>query len=186
MGFDPTNFNPSEHGSDNIGEAIPPGEYVMTVRGFSRHVRRGKNQIDFVVKAVLNNKRQRISSEYSAVWETVTIQQNAIWRLSNLCTAVGHTTPFNIDDDRQLSGAVKGKPFKAKIIHETYNGEKKARIKGYLNMAAEDVKAFDEALEDMAIDDSTSDYGDSSGSGYSGTNSESNNDGDFTDDDIPF
>ena len=184
MTFDPRNFNPSEHEGGGVGDTLPIGEYVAMVKGFKRHVRRGKNQIDLTVKAVLDANQRRVSDDYLPIWETITIQENAIWRLVNLCNAIGHNSPFNINDDREFSGAVKGKPFKIRVTHETYNGEKKARIKGYANLSSDDVKAFEEALEDMSIDGSTDNY--DSSDDYSSNNSSSDSGDDFTDDDIPF
>lgn len=183
MTFDPTNFDPDQH-ADGVSELLAPGEYVFVVKSFKRLVRKGKDQIDFMFKAILDARKQRVPASKSPVWETVTIAPNAIWRLANLCKAVGHQGPFNINDDAQLAAVVKNKPFKAQIAHETYQGSKSARLKRYVMISAEEKKSGQEILEDMAVDDA------SGGGGYGDYQDNDNYDPgyapEYADEDIPF
>lgn len=182
MSFDPSNFDPTKHG-DGVSSILPPGEYVFMVRTFKRAQRKGKHQIDFAFKAVLDSKQQRVPNSSSLVWETVTIAENAIWRLANLCAAIGHSNPFNINDDGELAGATKGHPFKAQIVHEKYQGSNTTKLKKYTAMTKEDFEAFKSALEDMVVDeamDTSNNYGDYSNQDDPGYVP------DYSDEDIPF
>jgi hypothetical protein len=190
MGVDFENFNPDDHtgGSD---EPVPPGDYVLAVKRFSRATRNDKDQIDFICIPVLDGDRNRIPQDnFAPIWETATLTDAAAWRLANLLEAVRATPPINVMSDRSLSAAVKMQPFKAKVARDSYQGKVRAKISKFLPLTDADRKAFEEIVEDLAVDDATgggeSDYergrSDGGGGGGGGGGGAPAN----FDDDIPF
>jgi len=188
--MDWNNFDPSEAAERSDKSLLPPGIYVMTAKMFKRSEKNGKERLMFVmVPLVSANKKPIEKNYYQAVFENCTLTVAASFRLRMLCAAVGRSTPFNVYSDDQVSEIFVRKPFKARVIHESYNGKVSPKIKEYLVMTSEEEKLADVVFEDWDID------GDSSG-GYHG-NSETSYD-DYpegavddnapppTDDDIPF
>ena len=190
--MDWTNFDPSEatKKSGNNKPILPPGIYVMAAKMFKRTTKNGKERLMFVCVPMIGEGNKPVSKdEYQAVFETCTLTVEASFRLGMLCLAVGRNTPFDVNSDSQVSSIFVRKPFKARVIHEPYQGKISPKIKEYLVMTSEEEKLADVVFEDWDID------GDSSG-GYHG-NSETSYD-DYpegavddnapppTDDDIPF
>lgn len=194
MSVDFENFDSGNHtgGSD---DPVPPGDYVLTVKSFKRNTRNGKEQIDFTVIPVLDGDRNKVDADcFQPVWETVTLTEAAAWRLANLLEAVKASPPINVMSDRSLSAVVKWKPFKARIVRDSYNGKVKAKIDRYMALTTTDVRAFDEVIEDMAVDRATG-GGDSGASGSRGSQGSGGGDMsdtagtpdyDIDDDDLPF
>lgn len=180
------NFNPSEHSGDDKAPIVP-GEFVMWCKGFNRANRNGKEQIDFIMIAILDAERNRVpADQFAPVWETCTLTDAAAWRLANLLDAVGATPPVNVMSDDSLSAAVKFQPFRAKIERDSYNGKDRAKIARFLQLSAIDKKAAQELSEDRGMDDSIDGGGYEASGGGSVGNNGGNNGGGFQDDDIPF
>jgi hypothetical protein len=180
MSFDPTNFNPSDHGQQ-VQDIIPPGVYVFWTKNFKRKQKNGKDQILFICEPVLRADGNRFPSrDFQPIFETVTLTAEAAWRLAAISQAVGRTTPFNIMSDRELASVFKFKPFKARVKHDTYNGRTSAKIDAFLPLNAAEEKAVDELLEDRAIEGEV-DPGDEPGDSYRGADAPP-----IDDDDLPF
>lgn len=194
MNFDPNNFDPNSYdgGGGDYGEQelLPAGHYVCWVKLYKRKESRGKSQILLVVIPVLTAKGDRIpDNKYSAIFETVTLTAKAAWRLAELCKALGQREPFNVNSDRELSAAVKFKPFLAAVKHETWQGNTSARIDQYLSLPENLRRAAEEMLDDQAVDRAASGdgYGSHPGNGgYGSDYSNAPSHDDFSDDDIPF
>ena len=185
MTIDFENFNPDDHqgGSE---DPVPPGDYVLTIKNFNRATRNGKQQIDFICIAVLDGDRNRLpKDQFAPIWETCTLTEAAAWRIANLLEAVKASQPINVMSDKSLTSAVKFKPFKAKVARDSYNGKVRAKLDRFVPMTDADRKAFEEVLEDVAVNNATG----GGGGGYSSESNTGTEGGagsqDF-DDDIPF
>jgi len=159
MSVDWTNFDPGKHagGSD---DPIPPGDYILTVKSFRRQVRNQKRQIDFIIVPLLDADLNRVSAgQFAPLWETVTLTQAAAFRLANLLEAIRVQPPINVTSDSSLAGAVRWKPFKARIGKDVYNGKARAKLDKYLPLSEREAKAFAEVLEDFQVDSQLSQAG---------------------------
>lgn len=137
--FDPTNFDPTEYGEGD--EPIPEGAIIARVVGFSRaETAAGDSRIDFRVEGILDENHERLDG-YAPVFETVTLTRKAIWRMGNLCKAVGQTARFNLSSDMELSEAIQNKPFKCRVYHDDWNGRVRAKLDTYLTLTDEDKNA---------------------------------------------
>jgi hypothetical protein len=184
MTFDPSNFNPNEHQSGG-GDLLPAGTFICWVRNFKRKQSRGKDQILFIIDAILSADHKRIAKDrFQPIFETVTMTADAAWKFADLCSAIGQRDPFNAMSDRELAAVVRYKPFKATIKRRTYQGTEQVEVSRYLTMSGDDRKAAEEVLEDRAVDNATGDsYEGGGGDSYGG---EEYSASDFSDDDIPF
>lgn len=173
MAFDPTNFDPGKHSSEGGGELVAPGTYICIATKATRNNERGKPQIDFMVQPVIDAKTGQVQSEgTSALFETATLTEKAVWRFANMCEAI-QTGPFNANSDREVQTKVLGKPFVAVIVKDSYNGIERRKITQYKALNSANEKAYEAWREDAALNSSTG-QGSSNGGGSS------------DDDDIPF
>lgn len=193
--LDLNNFNPDDYDSKPMPD---PGFYVC-VTTWMKRVREPKHQIQFHMQPIINTvTHDVVSNDVGEVFETATFTEKAIWRFANLCAAIG-TGRFNANSDREVMEKVLGRPFKAKIVADTYNGKERRRMESYFKINKEEETAYSKWEEDNALGSSSSssmgnfDSGPSSNpesswgsSDSASTSRPSNPDADFTDDDIPF
>jgi hypothetical protein len=186
MGFNPNNFDPAAHGSGG-DEILPVATYILWVRSFKRRSSNGKDQIMFIIDAIAHSSGKVVPKDrFSPIFETITLTANAAWRLADLCQAIGQQSPFNAMSDGEVASVFRFKPFKAKVKHETWQGNESAKLDGFFQMSGADERIAEEVLQDRAIDGASgggydeSDPGGSYGGGYQGGGD------DFSDDDIPF
>lgn len=180
MGFDPTNFNPQDHG-DAGGEMCPPGTYICFCTSGKRVKDRGKPQIDFIVQPVINAETGKVLGENtSGLFETATLTEKAVWRFANMCEAI-QSGPFNANSDSDVQAKILGKPFKATIAKDVYNGLEKRKITGYKKLNSSDEKKWDSWKEEASLNTSM-DGGDTASNGGGSQSSGGSSD----DDDIPF
>lgn len=158
--MDFSNYDPSARNGRGDKPILPAGNYVLAVKMFKRRQKNGKESLMFVCVPLFGSDNKPIGKDdYAAVFENCTLTMDAIFRLDAICKAVGRTTPFNANSDREVSSVFVMKPFKAKIYHDEYGGKTSAKIKEYLEMTSSDEKRADVVLEDWQIDDNGGSYG---------------------------
>ncbi len=194
--FDPTNFDPEDYG--DAKPMCDPGLYICIPTWMKRTDERRKPQIDFHVQPIISIATGEVVSEsVSTIFETATLTSKAVWRFANMCQAIG-TGRFNANSNRDVQEKILGRPFKAKIVADTYQGKERRRFGAYLRMSANETKMFEKWEEDNALGAPVGDNFDPTASASTSSSNEgswgepnrrdvpTSNDGDFSDDDIPF
>jgi hypothetical protein len=168
--FNPEQFNWGDHASDGDGfRLLPPGDYFADVHSFKRTRDRGKHQLDLTIE-VCGSVDNR-SEESARVWETLTIASNAIWRLADLCKAVGAPTTFNLNSDADVAKAIKGQLMIVTLRTDEWGGKKRNKVDRYRAMTSAEEKIADELNL----------YGENDGA-----DPDSGGGDTFSEDDIPF
>jgi uncharacterized membrane protein YgcG len=200
MTFDPTNFNPDDYAEEPGQELVilPEGNYILTSVGFNRKEKNGKTSISFCIKPIFSANGEVINADrYFAVWLNCYLTEKAFKVLANYCKACGVSKPFNVEDDNHVSELLRWIPFKASIKHRTFNGRTNAEVGFYYELGAGEREMAEEAIQEMIANAATGadsggssgGSGSSSGGSYGGSDWDDptqNNQGDFSDDDIPF
>ena len=129
-------FDPNSYETDDRGDLLPPGEYVLEVDSIERRTSMNSGvdyfNIQFRVKAPT-----RFSER--CLWENFSLQENALWKLAELCQAVGVIEPFDTDNDRAVYNTLINAVCKAVVQHRVYNGEPKPQVRRFLVLAPEEM-----------------------------------------------
>lgn len=84
------------------------------------------------------------------VFETFSLSEKALWKLKSFLQAIGIKADGKLTLDLDK---LEGKICVIDVIHEEYNGQKRAKISSYLKESAEDEDEDDEEEEDDEDDD---------------------------------
>jgi len=108
MKFDPTQHEGS--GGGGGGRLEVAGEYLLTLTKLSREKTNSGKPYALVRARVITG-----SQKGRSYMERIYLNDEALWRLAQICKAVGHTSPFELGSDKELGDAILHKPFKARI-----------------------------------------------------------------------
>lgn len=194
--MDLSNFDWSKHDDgDGPGGLIPPGDFLLGIKGFKR-VQRGRDQhldLRLTPLVCVRSKEMESGQEIGSgvIYETVVLAERGIWKLAEIFKAINAPTTVNLESDRDLARSIKGRVFLASVYQDEYNGKTRNKMDHALVMTDEG-RSFLEAAQGLMESSSSSssggggygdpgDPGDSGGGGsYRGGSS------DYSDDDIPF
>lgn len=112
------------------GRVLPEGPIQLELKEIEEKEgeESGKPYLEFALEVV--------DGEYEGtkVWDNMSLQSQALWKLRGFMEAGGHATedgPMQIDPDDLIGTVVMGD-----IIHEDYRGKTKNRVNGYSSVDA--------------------------------------------------
>lgn len=186
--MDLSNFNWSEHDEDGGFPVVPPGDYLVAIRSFKR-VQRGRDtHIDFqvaILTAVQSNELEPGEEVRGSCYETVVLADRGIWRVAEIFRALDAPTTVNLNSDREIAKAVKGKPFLASVIQNEWQGKTRNKIDHALRMspqAKELVPVAEESFQARTPSTWTASPGEPDMADRAGSNDRET----FSEDDVPF
>jgi hypothetical protein len=126
-------FDPAAHQSER-GTPPPPGEYFVRIADVERKISKGSGA------EYLNLKLRIFGGEHdnSTFFDTLSLQDKALWKLSDCCFSLGQTEAFDTDSDQAIRDAMVGKVGKARCNWEEYEGQQRLRVKSWLKIADEE------------------------------------------------
>lgn len=106
--FDP---NDKKH---QKGNDVPGGEYLIAFKRLERRVsNKGNAYLNVLIQIIAGAAKKR------TFFAMVSTTEKSYGFVSRLCTAMGSTDPFDLDDERECRQALLGRPFKANIDRTT-------------------------------------------------------------------
>jgi len=115
-------FNPADHQSD----AIPAGTYFAQLKSIERRTSNAGNVYLALEFTILNGQLKG-----RRVFDNMSLVDKALWRVSQLCAAVGHTSTFDLDVNQEIMDALGEKPFALRTKIEDYQGEKRTKVHSF-------------------------------------------------------
>jgi len=111
-----------------VSEVVPEGRYSATIDGVEERVGQAEphNQywnVEFTIQdqPVVGRK----------VWDVFMLQPQSLWKLKRLMQCANMPTEGRADlDSEELLGQEVG----VVVMHETYEGQVRSRVKGYFNL----------------------------------------------------
>lgn len=124
----------------------PEGEHVARVKKAEMGTVQGSG--DDCIKAVFEVLKGE--GKGCNVFETFSLSEKALWKLKSFLSAIGLKCDgkFQLDLDK-----VEGKICVIDVIHEEYNGQKRAKIDSYLKQSSDDEDEDEEDTEDDEDED---------------------------------
>lgn len=119
----------------------PEGEHVVKVKKAEMGTVQGSG--DDCVKAVFEVIKG--DAKGAQVFETFSLSEKALWKLKSFLQAIGIKADgkFTLDLDK-----IEGKICSVDVIHEEYNGQKRAKISDYLKASSSKDEDDDEDEDD--------------------------------------
>ena len=122
------------------------GEHVAKVKKVEMGTVQGSG--DDCIKAVFEVLKG--SDKGCQVFETFSLSEKALWKLKSFLQAIGIKADGKLTLDLDK---LEGKICVIDVIHEEYNGQKRAKISSYLKGSTEDEDEDDEEEEDEDEDE---------------------------------
>ena len=124
----------------------PEGEHLVKVKKAEMGTVQGSG--DDCIKVVFEVVKG--SGKGCNVFETFSLSEKALWKLKGFLTAIGMKADgkFQLDLDK-----IEGKLCMIDVIHEEYNGQKRAKISDYLKQSSDDDEDDVDEEEDEDDDD---------------------------------
>lgn len=122
------------------------GEHVAKVKKVEMGTVQGSG--DDCIKAVFEVLKG--SDKGCQVFETFSLSEKALWKLKSFLQAIGIKADGKLTLDLDK---LEGKICVIDVIHEEYNGQKRAKISSYLKESTEDEDEDDEEEEDEDEDE---------------------------------
>jgi len=189
---DYSNFDWTQHDDgEGGGGLVPPGDYLVAVKGFKR-VQRGRDtHLDFrmaILVAVTVNELEAGEVVSGSFFETVVLADRGIWKLVEIFKALQAPTTINLNSDGELAKATKSKPFLASIYQDEYNGKTRNKMDHALVMTPQAKALVDTAMEALGSGSNGGGHGGGYDPGDPGVEDRagSGGRGGYTDDDVPF
>jgi hypothetical protein len=105
-------FDPTKHGGDSrgAGNLDRAGDYLMVCGKFKREsTNSNKPYLLCHIKVIAGPQEGR------TMLQRIYLNDEALWKLGNMCKAVGHNEPFDLRSDKDVRAAICNRPFKAKV-----------------------------------------------------------------------
>ena len=124
----------------------PEGEHLVRVKKAEMGTVQGSG--DDCIKAVFEVIKG--DGKGCNVFETFSLSEKALWKLKSFLSAIGLKCDgkFQLDLDK-----VEGKICVIDVIHEEYNGQKRAKIDAYLKQSSDDEDEDEDEVEDDEDED---------------------------------
>lgn len=124
----------------------PEGEHLVRVKKAEMGTVQGSG--DDCIKAVFEVLKGE--GKGCQVFETFSLSEKALWKLKSFLTAIGLKADgkFQLDLDK-----IEGKTCVIDVIHEEYNGQKRAKISEYLKESSDEEEDEDYDDEDDEDED---------------------------------
>lgn len=124
----------------------PEGEHLVKVKKAEMGTVQGSG--DDCIKVVFEVVKG--SGKGCNVFETFSLSEKALWKLKGFLTAIGMKADgkFQLDLDK-----IEGKLCVIDVIHEEYNGQKRAKISDYLKQSSDDDEDDGDEEEDDEDDE---------------------------------
>lgn len=134
-------FNPTEEAGDMNFTQPPPDIYHVRIE----EIERKKAQTGSVY---LNLKLRVVAGEYDncTIFETITLLEQSLWKLGELCLSCGQTEIFDIDSDQQVQDALLNRVGKVRTKWEEYEGDKRTRVKKWLTVEEEERQQINQVM----------------------------------------
>lgn len=124
----------------------PEGEHLARVKKAEMGTVQGSG--DDCIKAVFEVIKG--DGKGCNVFETFSLSEKALWKLKSFLSAIGLKCDgkFQLDLDK-----VEGKICVIDVIHEEYNGQKRAKIDAYIKQSSDDEDEDEDEVEDDEDDE---------------------------------
>lgn len=141
-------FDPNTHDTGDR-EVVPAGTYLVHLDTFERRTSESSRKDYLAMEFVI------LSGPYKGrkVFDNMSLNEKALWRLAQLCKAVGFMEEFDLDDDEAVAEALQEKKFALRTKTETYQGDKRSRVHSFKPASEKMVSEYDEDAANPDDDD---------------------------------